>query len=60
MKKYTIRQVVMITDKQSETLDILRKYDVNISQFIRIAIKEKIGRDWKSIKEKKERIKLPF
>ena len=58
-KKTNILQV-RITEKQSETLEILRKYDVNISQFIRIAIKEKISRDWKSIKEKKERVKLHF
>ena len=58
-KKSNILQV-RITDKQLETIKILKSYDVNISHFIRLAIKEKIGRDWKSIKEKKERVKLPF
>ena len=60
MKKYVVSQVVMISEKQSESLDILKKYDVNISNFIRIAIREKIKRDWKNIKEKKEKVKLPF
>jgi len=35
-------------------------YNVNVSKFIRSAIREKISKDWKSIKEKKERIKTPF
>lgn len=50
----------MISEIQAQSLDKLKQYDVNISQFIRQAIKEKLHRDWKQIKEKKERIKLPF
>jgi len=50
MKQLTVRQVVMISEKQSKSLAILKSYDVNISKFIRIAIKEKIQRDWKIIK----------
>ncbi len=50
----------MISKKQAESLAILKSYDVNVSQFIRAAIKEKLQRDWKSIKEKKEKIKMPF
>ena len=50
----------MISEKQAESLKKLKEYDVNVSQFIRQAIKEKLQRDWKSIKEKHERIKLPF
>ena len=45
---------------QFKSLQTLKEYDVNINQFIRLAIKEKLKRDWKSIKEEKERIKLPF
>lgn len=45
---------------QFESLQKLKQYDVNISQFIRIAIKEKIKRDWKIIKEEKNKEKLPF
>lgn len=60
MKDKTVRQTIMITHKQKESLQILKSFDVNISQFIRTAIAEKIKKDWKSIKEKKERIKLPF
>lgn len=46
--------------KEAESLQKLKDYDVNVSKFIRIAISEKIKREWKSIKEKKERVKLPF
>lgn len=60
MDKKTVRQVVMITTKQSESLSILKQYNVNVSQFIRQSIKEKLQREWSSIKEKHERIKLPF
>jgi hypothetical protein len=38
----------------------LTNYNVNISKFIRIAIKEKIQRDWKYIKESEVKVKLPF
>ena len=60
MKQYTIRHVIMISEIQDESLTTLKKYDVNVSQFIRNAIKEKISRDWIAIKENKEKIKLPF
>lgn len=60
MEKLTVRQVIMISEKQSESLAILKQYDVNVSQFIRQAIKEKLQREWKIIKEKKERAKTPF
>ena len=55
MKQYTIKQQIMISEKQKETLTILSNYGVNVSQFIRQAIKEKISKDWKNIKLKKEK-----
>lgn len=60
MEKLTNRQVIMISDKQAESLKVLKSYDVNVSQFIRLAIKEKLSKDWKSIKEKKEKVYCPF
>ena len=60
MNKLSVIQTIRFTEKQAESLQKLKDYDVNISQFIRLAISEKIKRDWKSIKEKKERVKLPF
>jgi len=58
MNQYTVKQEVMISKIQADSLTVLKSYNVNISQFIRQAIKEKILRDWKEIKEPKEFI--PF
>ena len=60
MSKLTVIHTIRFSEKQAESLQKLKDYDVNVSQFIRIAIAEKIKRDWKEIKEKKERVKLPF
>ena len=60
MSKLTVIHTIRFSEKQAESLQKLKDYDVNVSQFIRIAISEKIKRDWKQIKEKKERVKLPF
>lgn len=59
MKK-NILTTIRITSEMQESLNQLKKYNVNVSKFIRLAISEKIKRDWKSIKEKKERIYYPF
>lgn len=60
MNQLTVIHTIRFSDKQAESLQKLKEYDVNISQFIRLSIKEKILRDWKNIKERKETIKLPF
>ena len=60
MNKLTIIHTIRFSEKQAESLQKLKDYDVNVSQFIRLAIAEKIKRDWKQIKEKIERVKLPF
>jgi len=60
MKLRTVRQTIMISEIQAKSLATLKKYDVNVSQFIRQAIKEKLQRDWKEIKEHKNKVKLPF
>jgi len=58
--QYTYKKQIGFTELQRKTFEILKNYDVNINQFIRQAVKEKIKRDWKEIKEKKEKIELPF
>ena len=60
MTKLSVILTIRFSEKQAESLQKLKDYDVNVSQFIRLAISEKIKRDWKQIKEKKERVKLPF
>lgn len=49
-----------LSDQQMSSLNKLAKYDVNVPNFIRSAIHEKILNEWPAIKDKKERIKLPF
>ena len=60
MSKLTVIHTIRFSEKQAESLQKLKDYDVDVSNFIRIAIREKIAKDWKQIKEKKERVKLPF
>ena len=60
MNKLTEIYTIRFSVQQAKSLEKLKEYDVNISRFIRQAISEKIKRDWKMIKEEKERIKLPF
>lgn len=57
--QYNIRKQILINKIQNDSLKILENYGVNVSQFIRLAIKEKMQRDWKNIKESKKE-KLPF
>ena len=56
----TVIQTFRISADQWATLKVLDCYGVNVSQFIRTAISEKISRDWKEIRRKKEMIKVPF
>ena len=60
MKQLTEIYTIRFSVQQAESLQKLKDYDVNISQFIRLAIAEKIKRDWKQIKSEKQRVKLPF
>ena len=63
MKQFTEIKTIRFSKSQMQTLEILESYNVNVSQFIRAAIKEKLKREWKSIKEIKEikeRDKCPF
>jgi len=60
MKQLTKSKTIRFTDTQMNSLNILQNYGVNINQFIRLAVKEKLQKDWKEIKEKKEKIKYPF
>ena len=53
MTVFTNRQTIMISDVQKESLHILKSYNVNVSAFIRDAIKEKIKQDWKEIRKPK-------
>jgi len=54
MKQYTETYRFRITLDQWSTLQVLDTYGVNVSRFIREAIADKIKKDWKNIKKKRE------
>lgn len=58
--KLTNSKTIRFTKQQFEDLETLERYNVNVSQFIRIAISEKIKKDWKNIKEKNKKVYCPF
>jgi len=60
MKQFTVIHPIRISPTQANSLAILKMYKVNVSQFIRTAIKEKLQRDWKEIKESKNKEYCPF
>jgi hypothetical protein len=60
MQLLKYKKVIGFTLKQKESLQILESYGVNVNHFIRLAVKEKLQKDWKTIKEKKEKTKCPF
>ena len=48
------------TGQQKQAFETLEKYNVNVNNSIRIAVREKIKREWKSIKEAKSNEFVPF
>jgi len=60
MKQLTKSKSIRFSETQMNSLAILESYGVNVNHFIRLAVKEKLQRDWKSIKESKEKVKCPF
>ena len=58
--QYSYKKKVGFTKQQKKAFEVLESYGVNVSQFIRQAVKEKIKKDWPSIKSKKEKIITPF
>jgi hypothetical protein len=55
----TYKKVISFTEQQKKSLKKLEEYDVNVNEFIRIAVREKIQKDWKGIKESKDN-RCPF
>lgn len=60
MIQKTVIQTFRISVDQWATLKVLDCYKINVSEFIRQAISEKLKKDWPVIKEKQEKIKIPF
>ena len=60
MQKYTKVKVLRISETQHQTLVKMKSYNVDVSEFIRQAIKEKIDREYEQLKPKPEKIYCPF
>ena len=60
MTTYTEIHSLRLSKLQKQSLSILESKGVNVSQFIRAAIKEKLQREWKSIKVKEKEVYCPF
>ena len=59
MRKYTKTKVLRISETQHLTLQKMKSYNVDVAQFIRDAIKEKIDREAEELRPKTENI-CPF
>lgn len=51
---------VRISKEQKQTLDKLKEYNVNVAQFVRNAIKEKLQREKSEIITKYKNLQCPF
>jgi len=60
MKQLTKSKTIRFSETQMNSLATLEDYGVNVNHFIRLAVKEKLSRDWKQIKESKNKSKCPF
>ena len=60
MKKYNKIKVLRISEVQDETLKKMKLLGVDVSQFCRIAIKEKIKRDYNELLPKQKTEYCPF
>lgn len=60
MQKYTKTKVIRISEIQLKTLQKMKFYNIDVGQFIRDAISEKIKKEYQDLIPKKETIKCPF
>ena len=60
MKRYTKIKVLRISETQYKTLVKMKSYNVNVGDFIRDAIKEKIKREYKDLIPKQKGVNCPF
>ena len=60
MKQLTKSKTIRFSETQMNSLAILESCGVNVNQFIRLAVKEKLQKDWKIIKENKLKNECPF
>jgi hypothetical protein len=60
MKQYTKTKVIRISETQLNTLQKMKSYNVDVAEFIRQAIAEKIKREYKELILKPKKSECPF
>ena len=60
MKKYTQTKVIRISETQLNTLQKMKSLNIDVGNFIRIAISEKIKRNYKELILKPKKEYCPF
>ena len=60
MKLYTKTKVIRISESQLKTLQKMKSYNVDVGQFIRDAISDKIKSEYLELIPKPEKFKCPF
>jgi predicted CopG family antitoxin len=60
MKNYTKTKVIRISENQHKTLVKMKSYNVDVGEFIRQAIKEKIQREYQDLIPKPKKEYCPF
>ena len=60
MKLYTKTKVIRVSEVQLNTLQKMKSYNVDIGNFIREAIAEKIQREYKDLLPKPKKEYCPF
>jgi len=60
MKLYTKVKVIRISESQHKTLQKMKSYNVDVGNFIRDAISEKIKREYKDLLPKPKKEYCPF
>ena len=60
MQKYTKTKVIRISESQLKTLQKMKSYNVDVAEFIRNAIKEKIQREYKDLLPKPKKEYCPY
>ena len=60
MKRFEYKKVIGFTLQQKRAFEILEEHGVNVNNFIRQAISEKIKSDWRKIKEPTTKEYCPF
>jgi hypothetical protein len=60
MQLYTKTKVIRISETQLKTLQKMKSYNVDVGNFIREAIQEKIKREYKELILKHKKSECPF